>query len=57
MVLKEFETSAVTVPTKSDFEGSTLILHLQTFFFYLQSKQLDNDPTDSKLDCAALMYV
>ena len=57
MVLKEFETSAVTVPTKSDFEGSTLILHLQTFFFYLQSKQLENDPTDSKLDCAALMYV
>lgn len=57
MVLKEFETSAVTVPTKSDFEGSTLIPHLQTFFFYLQSKQLENDPTDSKLDCAALMYV
>lgn len=57
MVLKEFETSAVTVATKSDFEGSTLILHLQTFFFYLQSKQLENDPTDSKLDCAALMYV
>ena len=57
MVLKEFETSAVTVPTKSDFEGSTLIPHLQTFFFYLQSKQLENDSTDSKLDCAALMYV